>query len=126
MVPGLWGCRAVRLVYHSFGIRGFFRRRAVTRGVFEPRGNVRVGGYPTAASISNMKATVTRDPEIMHGAACFAGTRVTVQTFFDHLEGGYTVAGFLEQFPSVRAEQVTALLRELRAEADRSAVAASA
>jgi uncharacterized protein (DUF433 family) len=62
----------------------------------------------------------------MHGEACFAGTRVTVQTFFDHLEAGYTVAGFLEQFPTVRREQVIALLAVLRDEANRAAVAVPA
>ena len=50
----------------------------------------------------------------MHGAPCFAGTRVTVQTFFDHLEAGYTVAGFLEQFPTVHRGQIARLLAALR------------
>ncbi len=49
----------------------------------------------------------------MHGEPCFAGTRVTVQTFLDHLESGYTIDGFLEQFPTVRREQVVALLEQL-------------
>ncbi len=30
---------------------------------------------------------VARDPEIMSGALCFAGTRVPVQNLFDYLEG---------------------------------------
>jgi uncharacterized protein (DUF433 family) len=51
-----------------------------------------------------MNPIITRNPKIMHGAPCFAGTRVTVQTFFDHLEAGYTIDGFLEQFPTVRRE----------------------
>ena len=57
----------------------------------------------------------------MHGAPCFAGTRVTVQTFFDHLEAGYTVEGFLEQFPTVSHEQVSALLALMREDAARAA-----
>ena len=61
-----------------------------------------------------MIRTVTRNPDVMHGVACFAGTRVTVQTFFDHLEAGYTLAGFLEQFPTVRREQVAGLLAAVR------------
>jgi uncharacterized protein (DUF433 family) len=61
----------------------------------------------------------------MHGAACFAGTRVTVQTLFDHLEAGYTIEGFLEQFPTVRREQVTKLLEALRGDAERLATAIS-
>ena len=66
----------------------------------------------------------TVNPNVMHGAPCFAGTRVTLQTFFDHLEAGYTIDGFLEQFPTVRKDQVTQLLAELRADADRSALSA--
>ena len=60
----------------------------------------------------------------MHGEPCFAGTRVAVRTFFDHLEAGYTVAGFLEQFPTVRREQVAGLLAAMRADAARGAVPA--
>jgi uncharacterized protein (DUF433 family) len=61
----------------------------------------------------------------MHGAACFAGTRVTVQTLFDHLEAGYTIDGFLEQFPTVRREQVVQLLEALRGDAERLATSTS-
>jgi uncharacterized protein (DUF433 family) len=60
-----------------------------------------------------METVVTRNPNVMHGAPCFAGTRVTVQTFLDHMEAGYTIDGFLEQFPTVRREQVVALLEQL-------------
>jgi uncharacterized protein (DUF433 family) len=61
-----------------------------------------------------MEAIVTTNPKVMHGTPCFAGTRVAVQTLFDHLEAGYTIDGFLEQFPSVRREQVAQLLDVLR------------
>ena len=57
-----------------------------------------------------MKPIITRDPKIMHGTPCFSGTRVAVQTFFDHLEAGYTIEGFLEQFPTVTREQVVRLI----------------
>ena len=73
-----------------------------------------------------MDPLITRNPKVMHGVPCFAGTRVTVQTFFDHLEAGYTIAGFLEQFPTVRGEQVAGLLAALREGADRAAVAVPA
>ena len=73
-----------------------------------------------------MAPLITRNPRVMHGSPCFAGTRVTVQTFFDHLEAGYTIAGFLEQFPTVRREQVSGLLAALREGADRAAVAVPA
>jgi uncharacterized protein (DUF433 family) len=73
-----------------------------------------------------MSPIVTINPKVMHGTPCFAGTRVAVQSLFDHLEAGYTIDGFLEQFPSVSRQQVTGLLEQLKAEATRSAVAVSA
>ena len=76
--------------------------------------------------ILRMDPIVTVNPKVMHGTPCFAGTRVAVQTLFDHLESGYNLGGFLEQFPTVRREQVIALLEQLKREAERSAVAVSA
>jgi uncharacterized protein (DUF433 family) len=55
-------------------------------------------------------SVVHSDPEIMSGTPVFVGTRVPVQTLIDHLDGGYTIDGFLEQFPTVRREQVTRFL----------------
>jgi uncharacterized protein (DUF433 family) len=43
-------------------------------------------------------------PEVMSGAAVFAGTRVPVQTIFDYIEGGDDLEVFLEDFPSVTKE----------------------
>jgi len=37
---------------------------------------------------------------------------VPVQTLIDHLEGGYTVDEFLDQFPTVRREQVNRFLEQ--------------
>lgn len=50
------------------------------------------------------------DPEVMHGAPCFAGTRVPVKNLFDLLAKGRTIEYFLAQFPTVRREQVLAVL----------------
>ena len=44
---------------------------------------------------------VSRDPEVMGGAAVFPGTRVPVQTLLDYLEAGETIDDFLAGFPSV-------------------------
>ena len=71
-----------------------------------------------------MEPIVTINPKIMHGTPCFAGTRVAVQTFFDHLEAGYTIDGFREQFPTVSREQVVRLLETLRKDVERVAVPA--
>lgn len=65
-----------------------------------------------------MESPVSVNPKVMHGSPCFAGTRVTVQSFFDHLEAGYSIDEFLEQFPTVSRAQVTELLAQLKARAD--------
>jgi uncharacterized protein (DUF433 family) len=53
-----------------------------------------------------------RDPDILGGEPVFAGTRVPIKSLFDHLEAGDSIAEFLEGFPSVKREQVLALLQE--------------
>jgi uncharacterized protein (DUF433 family) len=73
-----------------------------------------------------MSPIVTANPKVMHGTPCFAGTRVAVQSLFDHLEAGYTVNGFIEQFPTVRREQVIDLLEQLKRQVEQSAVAVGA
>jgi uncharacterized protein (DUF433 family) len=59
-----------------------------------------------------MDAT-SQDPEVLGGELIFAGTRVPVKSLFDHLEGGDSVADFLEGFPSVHREQVMAVLEDI-------------
>jgi uncharacterized protein (DUF433 family) len=50
------------------------------------------------------------NPEVLGGTPVFTGTRVPVRSFFDHLEAGDSIDDFLEGFPSVRRDQVIALL----------------
>jgi uncharacterized protein (DUF433 family) len=50
------------------------------------------------------------DPEIMSGAPVFRGTRVTIQTLFDYIEGDHPLDDFLEGFPSVSREPVLEVL----------------
>ena len=52
------------------------------------------------------------DPDILGGIPVFVGTRVPIQSLFDHLQAGESINDFLEGFPSVRREQVVALLEE--------------
>ena len=52
------------------------------------------------------------DPEILGGTIVFVGTRVPVQSLFDHLEAGDSIDDFLEGFPSVKREQVISVLEE--------------
>lgn len=53
---------------------------------------------------------ITIDPEILGGTPVFRGTRVPVQTLFDYLERDYTLAEFLECFPSVSRGMACELL----------------
>jgi uncharacterized protein (DUF433 family) len=57
---------------------------------------------------------VKRDPEIMSGALCFAGTRVPVKNLFDYLEGSSSLNEFVEDFPSVPRERAVAVLEAAR------------
>ena len=66
-----------------------------------------------------MDNVVTVNPKVLGGTPCFAGTRVPVKSLFDHLEGAYNVDYFLMQFPSVKREQVLAVLENSRQSAER-------
>lgn len=68
------------------------------------------------------RSVVSKRPDVMGGAAVFAGTRVPVQTLMDCLEAGESIDDFLEGFPSVTREQVIAFLEEAK---DRVVEAAS-
>lgn len=57
-----------------------------------------------------IKSIINIDPEILSGQPVFTGTRVPVETLFDHLEAGVSLDEFLEDFPGVSKEQAIALL----------------
>ena len=57
---------------------------------------------------------MSQDPEVLGGEPVFAGTRVPVKSLFDHLEAGDSIDYFLDGFPTVKREQVIALLEEAR------------
>ena len=63
----------------------------------------------------NADQPYSSDPEICSGITVFTGTRVPVQSLFDHLEAGDSIEQFLEGFPSVKREQVIALLEDSKA-----------
>jgi uncharacterized protein (DUF433 family) len=67
-----------------------------------------------------LESVIRSDPEILGGTPVFVGTRVPVQSLFDHLEAGDSIDDFLEGFPSVRREQVIAVIA-LRARSNRLA-----
>jgi uncharacterized protein (DUF433 family) len=53
---------------------------------------------------------ITVDEDILGGQPVFRGTRVPVESLFDHLEAGVPLDEFLDDFPTVSKEQAIALL----------------
>jgi uncharacterized protein (DUF433 family) len=60
------------------------------------------------------KDIVTIDPDILGGTPVFRGTRVPIKYLFDFLEIGDTIDEFLENYPTVKREQVVSLLHSVR------------
>ncbi|MBX2894489.1 MAG: DUF433 domain-containing protein [Cyclobacteriaceae bacterium] len=60
--------------------------------------------------MNHVKDYITIDKEILSGNPVFKGTRVPVQTLFDHLEHGVSLEEFLLDFPTVKREQVVGVL----------------
>lgn len=65
----------------------------------------------------SMLSVIQNNLEIMGGTPVFKGTRVPVQTFFDYIEGDETIEAFLDDFPTVKKEQVIQLLEYLKKQA---------
>ena len=53
---------------------------------------------------------VSVDPNICHGQACVAGTRVMVTVILDNLASGLTAEEIAESYPSVSVDAVKAVL----------------
>ncbi len=58
----------------------------------------------------NLQELITIDNEILGGQPVFKGTRVPVESLFDHLEAGVSLDEFLDDFPTVSKDQAVALL----------------
>ena len=61
-----------------------------------------------------LASVIVRDPDIMNGTPCFRGTRVPLQNLIDYIEGGYPLADFLEDFPTVSREIAIQALEEAK------------
>ena len=57
-----------------------------------------------------LKDLITIDNEILGGQTVFKGTRVPIESLFDHLEAGISLDVFLEDFPTVTKDQAIAIL----------------
>lgn len=57
-----------------------------------------------------MEKIINVDKDILGGTPVFMGTRVPIKNLFDYLEEGETISDFLEDFPTVKKEQINAVL----------------
>jgi len=57
-------------------------------------------------------SVINIDPEILGGTPVFDGTRVPIESLFDHLEDGVSLDEFLEDFPTVKREQAIEVLAD--------------
>jgi uncharacterized protein (DUF433 family) len=53
---------------------------------------------------------ISADKHVLGGQVVFSGTRVPVETLFDHLESGVSLEEFLDDFPTVSREQAVGIL----------------
>lgn len=70
----------------------------------------RASGIVIPMEQKELKCIVHSDPEIMGGTPVFLGTRVPLQNLIDSLEGDQSIDEFLTAFPTVRREQVIAVI----------------
>jgi uncharacterized protein (DUF433 family) len=57
-----------------------------------------------------VKDHINIDQEILAGNPVFKGTRVPIQTLFDHLEKGIPLGEFLADFPTVSKDHAIAVI----------------
>ncbi|MCS6973528.1 MAG: DUF433 domain-containing protein [Cyclobacteriaceae bacterium] len=57
-----------------------------------------------------VKDYINIDKEILSGKPVFKGTRVPIQSMFDHLEKGISLDEFLSDFPTVSRDQAIAVI----------------
>ena len=53
---------------------------------------------------------ISVDPEVRSGKPCIKGTRITVYDVLEYLAGGMTEEQILDDFPSLKAEDIRACL----------------
>jgi uncharacterized protein (DUF433 family) len=65
--------------------------------------------------MSPINEIIVKDPDILGGTPVFRGTRVPFQALLDYLEGGQTLAEFLDDFPTVTREAAVSSLEAAKA-----------
>jgi uncharacterized protein (DUF433 family) len=58
----------------------------------------------------NIHEIISVDKDVLGGQTVFKGTRVPVETLFDHLESGISLDEFLDDFPTIDRKQAIGLL----------------
>jgi uncharacterized protein (DUF433 family) len=58
-----------------------------------------------------LSEVIVSNPNIMGGTPVFSGTRVPIQSLFDHLELGISLDNFLDDFPTVTRNQAIAVIK---------------
>jgi uncharacterized protein (DUF433 family) len=53
---------------------------------------------------------ISADPQILHGAVCFRGTRIPVSVVLDNLAAGESVDTILAEYPTLRSEWIPAAI----------------
>jgi uncharacterized protein (DUF433 family) len=59
----------------------------------------------------NWQNRITASPEICHGKACIAGTRVMVSVVIDNIAAGVSRDELMRSYPSIRSEDIDAALQ---------------
>jgi uncharacterized protein (DUF433 family) len=58
----------------------------------------------------NWRERITVDPAVCHGKACITGTRVLVSTILDNISDDCAESEILQQYPSLRHDDIRAAL----------------
>jgi uncharacterized protein (DUF433 family) len=58
----------------------------------------------------NWREYITVDPEVVHGQACFKGTRVLVSVVPDNLASGLTAEEIIKSYPFLNPKHIRAAI----------------
>jgi uncharacterized protein (DUF433 family) len=60
--------------------------------------------------MTSVPQVISKSPEVLSGTPVFTGTRVPIKNLMDYVRAGDSIEMFLEDFPSVKREQIDAVL----------------
>ena len=72
------------------------------------------GSTEKMSPLDSRSLVVSVDPERMGGTPCFINTRIPIKHLWDYLEGGGTIAEFMDDFEGVSFEQCLLVLKMAR------------